>query len=407
MTLIDDLPGRIEASFIGALAGEDAAGTAAGTADLVGVAELAAACGCFDDADLRQRGLERPSRAGAAGLLLRALPFGLLSPLDRPRLRRDAYRCVAMAGADEGTAVTAVAAALLIADLLRFDLATPWCGSASRCSRTRRWRCSSVSAWSTPARRWTSRTQTPASLCSARSVPSPPRTPSMTCSPPLRGERRLRPALPGRWSARATALAAVAGVDRDHLPHADRALSVARRLAEAAVAALPVTSAVQPAADPRGRPRACQALTSKFMDATAAPATTRKIRILTAKVGLDGHDRGVKVISRALRDAGVEVIYTGLHQTPAMVVEAAIQEDVDGIGISLLSGAHMTLFPEIIRLLKERDAADIVVFGGGIIPDADVTALEKLGVDKVFTPGTSLDEAVSYVKERFGAGATA
>jgi methylmalonyl-CoA mutase C-terminal domain/subunit len=108
------------------------------------------------------------------------------------------------------------------------------------------------------------------------------------------------------------------------------------------------------------------------------------------------------VISRALRDAGVEVIYTGLHQTPAMVVEAAIQEDVDGIGISLLSGAHMTLFPEIIRLLKERDAADIVVFGGGIIPDADVAALEKLGVDKVFTPGTSLDEAVSYVKERFG-----
>ncbi len=138
------------------------------------------------------------------------------------------------------------------------------------------------------------------------------------------------------------------------------------------------------------------------MVATAAPASARKIRILTAKVGLDGHDRGVKVISRALRDAGVEVIYTGLHQTPAMVVEAAIQEDVDGIGISLLSGAHMTLFPEIIRLLKERDAADIVVFGGGIIPDADVAALEKLGVDKVFTPGTSLDEAVSYVKERFG-----
>ncbi len=138
------------------------------------------------------------------------------------------------------------------------------------------------------------------------------------------------------------------------------------------------------------------------MEATAVPATGRKIRILTAKVGLDGHDRGVKVISRALRDAGVEVIYTGLHQTPAMVVEAAIQEDVDGIGISLLSGAHMTLFPEILRLLKERGAADIVVFGGGIIPDADVAELEKIGVDKVFTPGTSLDEAVSYVKERFG-----
>jgi len=98
----------------------------------------------------------------------------------------------------------------------------------------------------------------------------------------------------------------------------------------------------------------------------------------------------------------VEVIYTGLHQTPAMVVDAAIQEDVDGIGISLLSGAHMTLFPEIIRLLRERDAGDIVVFGGGIIPDADVEALRALGVDKVFTPGTSLDEAVAYVKERFG-----
>src|SRR5579864_1941996 len=137
-----------------------------------------------------------------------------------------------------------------------------------------------------------------------------------------------------------------------------------------------------------------------------APPTERKIRILTAKVGLDGHDRGIKVISRALRDAGVEVIYTGLHQTPEMVVEAAIQEDVDGVGISLLSGAHMTLFPEIIRLLRERGAGDIVVFGGGIIPDSDVGPLEKIGVDKVFTPGTSLDEAVSYVKERFGAKAT-
>ena len=135
-------------------------------------------------------------------------------------------------------------------------------------------------------------------------------------------------------------------------------------------------------------------------DASAGP--DRKIRILTAKVGLDGHDRGIKVISRALRDAGVEVIYTGLHQTPEMVVETAIQEDVDGIGISILSGAHMTLFPEIIRLLKEKGAADIVVFGGGIIPDDDVEALEKLGVEKVFTPGTSLDEAVAFVRERFG-----
>ena len=135
------------------------------------------------------------------------------------------------------------------------------------------------------------------------------------------------------------------------------------------------------------------------MDAIAAPATGRKIRILTAKVGLDGHDRGVKVISRALRDAGVEVIYTGLHQTPAMVVEAAIQEDVDGIGISLLSGAHMTLFPEIIRLLKERDASDIVVFGGGIIPEDDARKLREMGVKEVFTPGASTEDIVKWLRD--------
>src|SRR5260221_13223498 len=140
-------------------------------------------------------------------------------------------------------------------------------------------------------------------------------------------------------------------------------------------------------------------------DPSAAPG--RKIRILTAKVGLDGHDRGIKVISRALRDAGIEVIYTGLHQTPEMVVETAIQEDVDGIGISILSGAHMTLFPEILRLLREKGAGDIVVFGGGIIPDDDVDTLEKMGVEKVFTPGTSLDEAVAFVKQRFGASRAA
>ncbi len=130
----------------------------------------------------------------------------------------------------------------------------------------------------------------------------------------------------------------------------------------------------------------------------------RRIRILTAKVGLDGHDRGIKVISRALRDAGVEVIYTGLHQTPEMVADAAIQEGVDGIGISILSGAHMTLFPEVIRLLRDKGAEDIVVFGGGIVPESDVAELERLGVARVFTPGTSLDEAVTWVKERFGSG---
>ena len=133
----------------------------------------------------------------------------------------------------------------------------------------------------------------------------------------------------------------------------------------------------------------------------------RRIRILTAKVGLDGHDRGVKVISRALRDAGVEVIYTGLHQTPEMVVSAAIQEDVDGIGISILSGAHMTLLPEVLRLLRERGAGDIVVFGGGIIPEADVAELKAQGVARVFTPGASLDEVVRWVRGRFGDGQAA
>ena len=126
------------------------------------------------------------------------------------------------------------------------------------------------------------------------------------------------------------------------------------------------------------------------------------MRILTAKVGLDGHDRGIKIISRALRDAGAEVIYTGLHQTPAQVVEAAIQEDVDGIGISLLSGAHMTLFPEVLRLLRERGGEDIVVFGGGIVPADDALQLKQLGVDEVFTPGTSIRVIVEYVERRFG-----
>ncbi|HEY4870627.1 MAG TPA: cobalamin B12-binding domain-containing protein, partial [Candidatus Dormibacteraeota bacterium] len=113
-------------------------------------------------------------------------------------------------------------------------------------------------------------------------------------------------------------------------------------------------------------------------------------RVLTAKVGLDGHDRGVKVVSRALRDAGVEVIYAGLRQTPEMVVEAAIQEDVDAIGVSLHSGAHMTLIPRILELLKERNATDIVVFGGGIIPQDDARELKAMGVVEIFGPGTSL-----------------
>jgi len=121
------------------------------------------------------------------------------------------------------------------------------------------------------------------------------------------------------------------------------------------------------------------------------------IRVVIAKPGLDGHDRGAKVIARALRDAGVEVVYTGLHQTPAMIVDAAIQEDADFIGLSILSGAHLTLFQETMSLLKERDAADIVVFGGGIIPDDDIATLEALGVSRIFTPGAPVHEVVQWV----------
>jgi methylmalonyl-CoA mutase, C-terminal domain len=123
-----------------------------------------------------------------------------------------------------------------------------------------------------------------------------------------------------------------------------------------------------------------------------------RLRILMAKAGLDGHDRGVKVVARALRDAGFEVVYTGLHQTPEQVVRAAIDEDVDAIGLSLLSGAHMTLFPRILELLRAEDAGDIVLFGGGTIPDDDVRALKQLGVAEVFTPGASTFDIVEWVK---------
>ncbi len=122
------------------------------------------------------------------------------------------------------------------------------------------------------------------------------------------------------------------------------------------------------------------------------------LRILIGKVGLDGHDRGVKLIARALRDAGMEVIYTGLHQTPEQVVSTAIQEDVDAIGLSILSGAHNTLFRRILELLKEQDAEDIVLFGGGIIPDADVPTLTAAGVKALFRPGASMEEIVKFVK---------
>ncbi|HWO01808.1 MAG TPA: cobalamin B12-binding domain-containing protein [Blastocatellia bacterium] len=126
--------------------------------------------------------------------------------------------------------------------------------------------------------------------------------------------------------------------------------------------------------------------------------TDERIRVLLAKPGLDGHDRGVKVIARALRDAGMEVIYTGLRQTPEMVVSAALQEDVDVIGLSILSGAHMTLFPRVVELAREAGLDDVIVFGGGIIPDEDVPRLKALGVSAVFTPGARMDEIIEFIR---------
>jgi methylmalonyl-CoA mutase C-terminal domain/subunit len=122
-------------------------------------------------------------------------------------------------------------------------------------------------------------------------------------------------------------------------------------------------------------------------------------RILIAKPGLDGHDRGAKVVARALRDAGCEVIYTGLHQTPTQIAQAAVDEDVDGVGLSALSGAHLTLFPRVVEALRERDAEDIIVFGGGIIPEEDLPALHEAGIAAVFTPGTPLEAIESWVQE--------
>ena len=125
----------------------------------------------------------------------------------------------------------------------------------------------------------------------------------------------------------------------------------------------------------------------------------RKVRILIAKPGLDGHDRGAKVVARALRDAGFEVIYTGCHQTPEQIVNAAVQEDVDGLGMSILSGAHRYLFPRVVQLLKENEADDIKVFGGGIIPNEDIPWLKEQGILAIFTPGTSTEEIILWVRE--------
>jgi len=128
-------------------------------------------------------------------------------------------------------------------------------------------------------------------------------------------------------------------------------------------------------------------------------AEEKILRILVGKVGLDGHDRGAKIIARALRDAGFEVIYTGLHQTPEMIAEAAVQEDVDAVGLSILSGAHLTLFPAVIEALKERGAEDVAVFGGGIVPQDDVTLLKKAGVKEIFTPGVSTQAIAEWIRD--------
>ena len=129
------------------------------------------------------------------------------------------------------------------------------------------------------------------------------------------------------------------------------------------------------------------------------PTSAQKVRILVAKPGLDGHDRGAKVVARALRDAGFEVVYTGLHQTPEMIANAAVQEDVDGVGLSIMSGAHNTLFPAVIEALRAKGANDVVVFGGGIIPEGDMERLRASGVQGVFTPGTTLETIIQWVHD--------
>ncbi|GAA3154760.1 cobalamin B12-binding domain-containing protein [Blastococcus jejuensis] len=143
------------------------------------------------------------------------------------------------------------------------------------------------------------------------------------------------------------------------------------------------------------------------MSLTLTPMADERIRVVIAKPGLDGHDRGAKVVARALRDAGMEVVYTGLHQTPEQIVETVVQEDADAVGLSVLSGAHMTLFARLAELMREREVDDVVVFGGGIIPDEDIPELEKLGVTKVFTPGATTTDIVDWVRANVGTPADA
>jgi hypothetical protein len=241
---IDDQGARIEAAFIGALAGENAAGTAAGAADLLGVAESVAATGGFDEADLRHRGLERPSRGGAAGLLLRALPYGLLTPLDRPRLRRDAYRCLALAGVDEATAITGVAAALLVADLLRFDLETALVrvrqSLLEDAPMALLQRLAVLSETPPPAE-----TEPMSGADGATSFQADPTEVLQRAISAVghdgsvahvldaaAGAPAVSLTLAGALAGARGGLAVVDGVDREHLPHADRAIAIAHRLGD-------------------------------------------------------------------------------------------------------------------------------------------------------------------------------
>ena len=141
--------------------------------------------------------------------------------------------------------------------------------------------------------------------------------------------------------------------------------------------------------------------------ASASPGSSAPIRVVVAKPGLDGHDRGAKVVARALRDAGMEVVYTGLHQTPEQIVETVVQEDADAVGLSVLSGAHMTLFARLTELMRERGVDDVVVFGGGIIPEEDMPELVRLGVSRIFTPGATTTDIVDWVRAHVGAAAGA
>jgi methylmalonyl-CoA mutase C-terminal domain/subunit len=171
----------------------------------------------------------------------------------------------------------------------------------------------------------------------------------------------------------------------------------------------PATEGMNPPSTPAGAAAAedlppSPAAATRTANTTSTTPATGRIRIVVAKPGLDGHDRGAKIVARALRDAGMEVIYTGLHQTPEQIVETALQEDADGIGLSVLSGAHMTLFRRVLELLSERDARDVIVFGGGIIPNEDIPQLEQLGVAKIFTPGASTQSIVEWVRNSIHSG---